>query len=84
MAENARTEAIMLTLAGLFAAEVARKVVDVVWVAASGKHAPDPNDPDETMARAISGALVMGAVLAVVRMSIGRKTRELKRRRAQN
>ncbi|HTY71315.1 MAG TPA: DUF4235 domain-containing protein [Actinomycetes bacterium] len=81
MADEGRVEAVMLTAAGLAAAAVARKVVDVVWVAVSGQHAPQADDPDETIPRAVTGALITGALLSLIHMVVSRKTHEITRAR---
>jgi hypothetical protein len=81
MAEDGRAEALFLTVAGIAAAAAARKAIDIVWVAATGRRTPQPEDPDETLARAATAAVVMGATVALVRMGLSRKTHQVTRRR---
>jgi Protein of unknown function (DUF4235) len=84
MAEDGRVEAVFLTVVGLAAAAAAKKAIDVVWVAATGRRTPQPDDPDETLPRAAAAAVVTGAVVSLVRMGISRKAHQVQRsRRAQ-
>ena len=81
MDEGGRTELVMLALVGVLATAAARKAVDVVWVASTGTRAPRADDPDVAPKRAVSAALVTGAVMGVVQMAISRKRHEIKRRK---
>jgi hypothetical protein len=81
MAEGGRGQALFLTVAGIAAATAARKAIDVVWVAATGTKTPDPEDPNESLARAATAAVVTGAVVALVRMGINRKGHEVAQRK---
>lgn len=81
MAEIRRSEALFLTVAGIAAATAAKKAIDVVWVAATGRRTPQPDDPNETIGRAVAGAAVTGAVVSLVRMGLTRKTHQASRRR---
>ena len=62
-------------LVGGFAATmVARKVLNVVWVAASGKSAPDdPSDPRVSTGEAVTFAVLSGATVAVARLLVQRR-----------
>jgi Protein of unknown function (DUF4235) len=73
MAKSGRAEGLVLTVAGMAAAAAAKKAIDVVWVAATGRRTPKPDDPDEPVGRAVAGAVVTGAVISLVRMGITRK-----------
>ena len=81
MADEKRGEALLLTAAGLLAAVAARKIVDVVWVTAAGRHVPKTDDPDEKLSTAATAAVLTGAIVALVRMGVSRKANELNRRR---
>ncbi len=81
MAEQGRGEAMLLTAAGLAAAVAARKVVDVIWVSAAGRHTPRADDPNEDLTTAAIAAVLTGAMVALVRMGVARKANELKSRR---
>jgi Protein of unknown function (DUF4235) len=81
MAEEGRAEAVLLTVVGLAAAAGAKKAIDIVWVATTGRRTPQPDDPDETLARAAAAAVVTGCVVALVRMGITRKAHQVRQRR---
>ena len=68
---------------GLAAALVARRLVNVVWVAASGRAVPDdPADPRVSTGEAVAFAVVTGALVGVARLLVQRKANELKAKRA--
>ena len=70
-------------LGGLAAAMLARRVVNVVWVAASGKPVPeDPGDPRVSTGEAVAFAMATGALVGVARLLVQRKANALKARRA--
>jgi subtilisin family serine protease len=70
-------------IGGLAAALVARRVVNVVWVAASGKPVPtDPGDPRVSTGEAVAFAMATGALVGVARLLVQRKANEIKARRS--
>ena len=67
---------------GILAAMVARRAVNVVWVAASGKAAPeDPGDPRVSTTEAVAFTMATGALVGVARLLVQRKANQLKARR---
>jgi hypothetical protein len=81
MADQARGEAVLLTAAALAGTLAARKVVDVIWVSATGRHTPRADDPNEDLTAAAIAAVLTGAMVALVRMGVARKANQLKSRR---
>ena len=81
MAEQARGEAVLLTVAVLAGTVAARKLVDVIWVTATGRHTPRGDDPNENLTAAAIAAGLTGATVALVRMGVARKANEIKSRR---
>ena len=81
MAEQARGEAVLLTVAALVGTLAARKLVDVIWVTATGRHTPRGDDPNADLTAAAIAAALTGATVALVRMGVARKANELKTRR---
>lgn len=76
------TEAV-LVVGGFVASMVARRVVNVVWVATTGKAAPqDPGDPRVSTGEAVSFAMATGALVGVARLLVQRKANGIKARRA--
>ena len=77
---DAASQAVML-VGGLAAAVVARKIVPIVWVAATGKPAvDDPTDPDVDTRDALIYAVLTGVAVAVGRTLVSRRATALKRR----
>jgi Protein of unknown function (DUF4235) len=73
---------VLVAVGGISAAILARKVVNVVWVAASGKQAPeDPADPRVSTREAIAFSVATAAAVGVGRLLVLRKANELKARR---
>ncbi len=65
------------TLAAVGAGIVARKAIQGVWTAGTGKKPPaNPEDPDTGMGEALGWAIVSGAVVGIARMLAGRKAAE--------
>jgi len=72
----------VLAVGGMAAAMVARRVVNVVWVATSGKAAPeDPGDPRVSTGEAVTFAMATGALVGVARLLVQRKANQIKARR---
>ena len=66
--------------AGMAAAAVAYKGLQVVWKQATGKESPlGPDDQQAPLGRAIAWALVMGAAVTTARMIVMRFTSRLLR-----
>jgi hypothetical protein len=60
---------IMAALSSLLGAQVARKLLTVVWKKAAGKEPPaNPEHPDVTWPEAISWAVASGVVVALVKL----------------
>ena len=73
----------VFVVGGIAAAMVARRFVNVVWVAASGKAVPaDPADPRVSTAEAVTFAMATGALVGVARLLVQRKANQIKGRRA--
>ena len=73
----------VLMIGGLVAAAVARKVVPIVWVAATGKPVvDDPSDPDVETRDAVVYAVLTGVAVAVGRTLVSRRANALKHRGA--
>jgi|tagenome__1003787_1003787.scaffolds.fasta_scaffold20808725_1 hypothetical protein len=81
MSEQGRGEIVLLTAAVLAAGAAARKIVDVIWVSATGRHTPRVDDPQEAFGSAAAAAMLSGALVALVHMSVTRKAHEISRRR---
>jgi len=65
----------------LGAAMVARKVVEVVWVATTGRNTPeDPGDPDLDRREALAFAAATGVAVGVARLLAARSASRYKRR----
>ena len=80
--QNAWLGDAVIVLGGLAAALVARRVVNIVWVAASGKPVPeDPGDPRVSTAEAVTIAMATGALVGVARLLVQRKANAIKARR---
>ena len=74
---------VMFALGAFAATIVARRAVNVLWVAATGKHAPDdPSDPKVSTAEAVAFAVATGVAVGVVRLLVQRKGSQIKARRA--
>ncbi len=70
-------------IGGIAAAMIARRFVNIVWVAASGKAVPDdPADPRVSTAEAVTFAMATGALVGVARLLVQRKANQVKVRRA--
>ena len=71
----------MLMVGGIVAANMARKVVPVVWTAATGKPAvDDPNDPDVATRDALVYSILTAVAVAVGRTLVSRRATALKAR----
>jgi Protein of unknown function (DUF4235) len=69
----------VLMVGGLAAAAAARKVVNVVWVAVTGRRAPqDPNDPGVSTSEAIAFAVASAATVSTAKLLVARKANALK------
>jgi Protein of unknown function (DUF4235) len=72
-----------IVVAGVVAAMVARRLVNVVWVATSGRPVPDdPADPRVSTGEAVTFAVATGALVGVARLLVQRKANALKAQRA--
>ena len=72
----------VFAIGGIAAAMVARRFVNVVWVAASGKAVPaDPADPRVSTTEAVTFAMATGALVGVARLLVQRKANSFKGRR---
>lgn len=64
---------------GLAAAAAARKVVNVVWVAATGRRVPeDPGDPGVSTGEAVAFAAATAATVGAAKLMVARKANALK------
>jgi hypothetical protein len=82
-AENPIVSEAVFVAGGLLAAVLARRVVNVVWVAATGKQVPDdPADPRVSTGEAVAFAVATGAVMGVARLLVLRKANAIRARRA--
>jgi hypothetical protein len=80
---NPLVSEVVFVIGGIAAAMVARRFVNIVWVAASGKAVPaDPADPRVSTAEAVTFAMATGALVGVARLLVQRKANKLKGRRA--
>ncbi len=76
---NLASQAVLM-IGGIVAAAVARKVVPIIWVAATGKPAvDDPSDPDVQTRDAIVYAVLTGVAVAVGRTLVSRRANAMKR-----
>ena len=74
---------LVFVVGGIAAAVLARRLVNVVWVAASGKSVPeDPGDPRVSTGEAVAFAMATGALVGAARLLVQRKANQFKRRRA--
>ena len=74
-------EAIII-VSGLALSVVARRVVNVVWVAATGRNVPeDPSDPKVSTGEAVVFAAATGALLGLARLLVQRKAKQISARR---
>jgi hypothetical protein len=65
---------LMATLASVFGAYIARKVLQLGWKTATGKQPPaNPEHPEVTWGEAVGWAVISGAVIGVARMAAQRK-----------
>ena len=70
---------VLLVVGGLAAAAVARKVVNIVWVAATGREVPDdPNDPGISTREAITFAVASAATAGAAKLLVTRKAAAVK------
>lgn len=75
---DAASQAVLL-IGGLAAAAVARKVVPIVWVAATGRPAvTDPSDPEVDTKDALFYAVLTGIAVAIGRTLVSRRAAALK------
>ncbi len=69
----------VLVVGGLAAAAAARKVVNVVWVAVTGRRVPeDPNDPSISTGEAVAFAVASAATVGTAKLLVARKASALK------
>jgi Protein of unknown function (DUF4235) len=69
----------VLVLGGLAAAAVAKKVVNIVWVAATGREVPkDPGDPAVSTREAVAFAVASAATIGTAKVLVARKASALK------
>ena len=69
----------LLVVGGLAAAAVARKVVNIVWVAVTGREVPDdPNDPEVSTREAVAFAVASAATVGAAKLMVTRKATALK------
>ena len=69
----------MLVVGGMAAAAVARKVVNVVWVAATGRRVPaDVNDPGVSTGEAVAFAVASAATVGTAKLLVARRAIALK------
>lgn len=69
----------VLVVGGLAAAAAARKVVNVVWVAVTGRRVPeDPNDPGVSTGEAVAFAVASAATVGTAKLLVARKASALK------
>ena len=79
---NAWLNDAVIVLGGIAAALVARRAVNVVWVAASGRPVPDdPSDPRVSTGEAVAFATATSALVAVARLLVQRKANAIKAKR---
>lgn len=75
---NVGSQAVLM-VGGLVAAAVARKVVPVIWVAATGKPAvTDPTDPEVDTKDAIFYAVLTGIAVSIGRTLVSRRASAMK------
>jgi hypothetical protein len=61
-------------VSALGAAALAKRTLDTVWKATTGKHPPEnPADPDVAMGEAVAWAVVSGTFVALARMVAQRR-----------
>ena len=64
---------------GLAAAAAAHKVVNVVWVAVTGRRVPeDPNNPEVSTHEALAFAVASAATVGAAKVLVARKANALK------
>ena len=69
----------VLTVGGLAAAAVARKIVNVVWVAATGRRAPlDPKDPSISTIEAVAFSAASAATVGTAMVLVARQAYAIK------
>jgi hypothetical protein len=74
MASDSKAWSALSVVATLGAVAVAKKVTDVSWRAATGKHPPiNPVDPDVDMTEAVLWAVFSGTAVSLVRMTVQRR-----------
>lgn len=70
---------VFLVVGGLAAAAVARKVVNIVWVAVTGREVPDdPNDPGVSTGEAVAFAMAAAATAGAAKLLVTRKATAVK------
>lgn len=70
---------VFLVVGGLAAAAVARKVVNIVWVAVTGREVPDdPNDPGVSTGEAVAFAMAAAATAGAAKLLVTRKAAAVK------
>lgn len=68
-----------MVVGGLAAAALARKVVNVVWVAATGRRVPaDVNDPSVSTGEAVAFAVASAATVGTAKLLVARRASALK------
>ena len=74
---------VLLLVGGIVATLLARRAVGILWVAATGRRAPDdPGNPDVRTGEAVAFAVMTGALVGMARMLVERKANEVKARQA--
>jgi len=69
----------VLTVGGLAAAAISRKVVNVVWVAATGRRAPvDPKDPSVSTIEAVAFSAASAATVGTAMVLVARQANAIK------
>jgi len=72
--DSSKVWSVFSLVAALLAATVARKLLNTVWKAATGKEPPaNPADPQVAMAEALAWATLSGTLVAVARMLASRR-----------
>ncbi len=74
---------VLLVVGGIAATMLARRAVGILWIAATGRHAPDdPSDPEIRAGEAVAFAVLTGALVGVARLLVERKSNQIKIRQA--
>lgn len=72
--DSSKVWSVFSLIAALLAANAAKKVLNTLWRAATGKEPPaNPGDPDVAIAEALAWATLSGTMVAVARMLATRR-----------